>query len=151
LFYTLIDQAELRNKLIDRIDVLNKVKELFLIPKFNMMTTKMVAEYYGVATSSVKSVYNRHKDELDSDGTLCVLSSELSEVHFVPLKINHRIMKGTVRGSTAFDIDGYTLEIRNGYNTFFTPRAVLRIGMLLRDSEVAKEVRRKCTDSSHTK
>ena len=42
-------------------------------------------------------------------------------------------MKGTVRGSTAFDIDGYFLEIRNGYNMFFTPRAVLRIGMLLRD------------------
>ena len=137
----LIEQAELRNKLIDRVDVLNKVKELFLIPKFNMMTTKMVAEYYGVSVESVKNVYKRNKDELDSDGMQCILSSELSEGHFDPLKIDHRIMKGTVRGSTAFDIDGYFLEIRNGYNMFFTPRAVLRIGMLLRDSEVAKEVR----------
>lgn len=79
----------------------------------------MVAEWYLFISPA------KHKDELDSDGMQCILSSELSEVHFVPLKINHRIMKGTVRGSTAFDIDGYTLEIRNGYNTFCTPRAVL--------------------------
>lgn len=31
--------------------------------------------------------------------------------------------------------------IQNGRQTYFSPRAVLRIGMLLRDSEVAKEVR----------
>ena len=31
--------------------------------------------------------------------------------------------------------------IQNGRQAYFSPRAVLRIGMLLRDSEVAKEVR----------
>lgn len=79
----------------------------------------MVAEWYLFISPA------KHKDELDSDGMLCVPSGELSKGHFDALKIDHHIMKGAVRGSTAFDIDGYTLEIRNGYNTFCTPRAVL--------------------------
>ena len=106
----------------------------------------MVAEWYLFISPA------KHKDELDSDGMLCVPSGELSKGHFDALKIDHRVVKGAVRGSTAFDIDGYFLEIRKEYNMFFTSRAVLRTSRLLCDrcphvslSHVACRVSRRTT------
>ena len=58
-----VSKSDLRNQLIDRIDVLNKVKELFLIPKLEMMTGKMVAEFYEVDPDTVKHVYQRNREE----------------------------------------------------------------------------------------
>ena len=49
-----VSKSDLRNKMIDRIDVLNKVKELFLIPAVNMIDSKSVAEYYNTPIESIK-------------------------------------------------------------------------------------------------
>lgn len=70
MLYTLIEQAELRNKLIDRVDVLNKVKELFLIPKLEMMSSQMVADFYEADAVTLRKCYTRNKDEITSDGAI---------------------------------------------------------------------------------
>lgn len=126
--------------MIDRIDVLNKVKELFLIPAVNMIDSKSVAEYYNTPIESIKTVYKRNKEEIDNDGVKRVSSKDFCKVHLEPSKVEYTRCKGR-RGVTTYVIDGYKFEIHNGESVFFSPRAVLRIGMLLRDSEVAKEVR----------
>lgn len=132
----LIDHASLRNKLIDRVDVLNKVKELFLIPKLEMMSTKMVAEFYEVDDATVRTCYTRNRQEIDEDGTVVKTSRELrgSFQNVTTLK------KSNYYGTFAILDDGHQIELM-AKSTYFSPRAVLRIGMLLRDSEVAKEVR----------
>ena len=133
----LIDQAELRNKLIDRVDVLNKVKELFLIPKLEMIPAKYVAEYYDIDYQALNQCIKRNHEELESDGILtCTLTRIQREVQDVtPVKQVDRVhFSITVN-------DNVEYIVHNGKNTYLSPRAVLRIGMLLRDSEVAKEVR----------
>ena len=50
--------------------MLEKVKYLFTIPGTDAMTTPQVAAYYGVDIDTVRRVYQRHKVEIDSDGTM---------------------------------------------------------------------------------
>lgn len=131
------EQSELRNKLIDRVDVLNKVKELFLIPKLEMIPAKYVAEYYDIDYQALNQCIKRNHEELESDGILtCTLTRIQREVQDVtPVKQVDRVhFSITVN-------DNVEYIVHNGKNTYLSPRAVLRIGMLLRDSEVAKEVR----------
>lgn len=61
-------------------------------------------------------------------------SLQTLKAHFVPTMIEH--------GKCIFKItNDITLEVPNRGVKVFPKRAILRIGMLLRDSEVAKEVR----------
>lgn len=132
-----VSKSDLRNQLIDRVDVLNKVKELFLIPKLEMMPTKMVADFYEVPITSIRTVYYRHKAEITSDGVRNIGSSEIYSTFQ-----NETSKVFTNKGVVYVKFNsGDSFEFNTGRNTFFSPRAVLRIGMLLRDSEVAKEVR----------
>lgn len=64
----LMEKSELRNQLINRIDVLNKVKELFLIPKIEMIPMRQIAEFYETTVYAIRNTYQRHKEEIDSDG-----------------------------------------------------------------------------------
>lgn len=132
----LMEMSSLRNQLIDRVEVLSKVKALFLIPGIEMMSTKMVADFYEVDSNSLRVCYNRNKAEIDHDGTMVRSSKELrgSLQNVTTLKKDNRY------GTFMTLPNGELLEIM-GNSTYFSPRAVLRIGMLLRDSEVAKEVR----------
>lgn len=50
----LIENQELRNQLIQKVEVLNKVKKLFLLPELNVMTVKQVAEYYEKVKEMIK-------------------------------------------------------------------------------------------------
>lgn len=50
------------------------------------------------------------------------------------------------KGKTILKVQNETLEIPNRGLRLFPKRAILRIGMLLRDSEVAKEIRTRLLD-----
>ena len=56
-------------QMLSRIETLEKVKHLFTIPGTDFMTTRQVAEYYEADIETVRKVYQRHKAEIDSDGT----------------------------------------------------------------------------------
>ena len=52
----------------ERLDVLDKVKELVMLKGTEYMTTQMVADYYKVPESTIKTVIGRHKEELIKNG-----------------------------------------------------------------------------------
>lgn len=127
-----IDNKVERDNLVERVEVLEKVKNLLLLPELEMATSKQVSEFYGVPIKSVNNVLLRNRDELLADGYEQVNGKDLALLK----------MKSTKKENKR----GYILinnEIKIPYNEvgLFPKRAILRVGMLLRDSEVAKEVR----------
>jgi hypothetical protein len=134
---SLVEMSDLRNQLIDRVEVLSKVKALFLVPGFNMMPTKMVANFYEVDTDVIQKCFMRNKNEITEDGVRRVT---LNDLKGQGVRLD-RVGEGR-RGHYTFDAGNNVIVSVPGHGcNFFSPRAVLRIGMLLRDSEVAKEVR----------
>lgn len=132
----MVDDKELRQKYIDRVEVLEKVKKLFLIPQLDMMTARQIADFYEVDMHTIQICYQRNKKEIDSDGTVVKKSLDFA-----------KISKDTgcdFRQQAAVNIlefDNVQIVISNRGVRCFSKRAVLRFGMLLRDSKVAQEVR----------
>ena len=57
-------------QVVSHIEVFDKVKHLLTIPGTDTMTTRQVADYYGVEIDTVRRVYQRHKNEIDADGVM---------------------------------------------------------------------------------
>ena len=132
----LIESKDLREQVVSRVEVLDKVKKLFLIPEMEVMTTKMVADYYEVDSSLIRQVYNRNKDEINNDGVLQKTAKD-----FIKFCALHNVtLKNAVAGRHLIYGD-VSIWIPNSGTTVFSKRAVLRVGMLLRDSPIACEVR----------
>ena len=134
----LLVSREEREKLLGRIDVLEKVKSLLLLPALEMATTQQVADFYEVDVNTLYSTINYHKEELVSDGYKSMRGKEVitimenSTLDFKGLSITKAQGGYLVNGEYKLAYAGVGL---------FPKRAILRVGMLLRDSEVAKEVR----------
>lgn len=116
-----------------------KVKQLLLIPNTEIATSKQVAEFYEVEYEAIKKITSRHKQELEFDGYKSVEGKEVRGV----------LDSDILSLSKIEPRKGHFVVITNGLETkvsyrnvaLFPKRAILRVGMLLRDSEVAKEVR----------
>ncbi|PEM89641.1 hypothetical protein CN558_04565 [Bacillus wiedmannii] len=128
-----ISPKDKRDSLVDKVEVVNKVKELLLPPELEMATLQQVADFYDVSNKEITNLLESHKDELVSDGFTLMKGNKISS--FFP--------KMKRRGS-------YTVTSRNGekytYSSsesrLFPKRAILRVGMLLGGaSEVAKKIR----------
>ena len=134
---SMVDNHDLRNELIARTEVLDKVKKLLLIPEMNCMTIRQVADYYEVDIDTLKKCCKRNKDEIILGGVVTKtprVFKDLLKGQDVPLVQNQT--------NLVIQIDDNTrLEIPNRGIKCFSKRAVLRIGMLLRDSKIAQEVR----------
>jgi hypothetical protein len=128
----LLESKELRDRLVNRIDVLDKVKVLFILSKTELSTISKVAEYYQVNEEAIKAIIFRHNDELIQDGLKRLTGKETKEL-LVSCKLQPTNFKGY------FELDG--IRFANKANIMLSRRAILRIGMLLRDSKVAKEIR----------
>lgn len=134
-----IEQKSLRDECVGRVEVLEKVKGLLLIPYFECMTIKQIADYYEVDNKAIEMCYARHKEEIDSDGISRLTPRDV------------RNLKPTVSGVKNFEQlngkavvefdDGIRFVIPNRGVTTFPKRAIMRFGMLLRDSRVAQELR----------
>ncbi|HDR8030866.1 MULTISPECIES: phage antirepressor KilAC domain-containing protein [Bacillus cereus group] len=119
----IIETKEEREALIERVEVLQKVKDLLLLPNMEMATTKQVADFYEVSHEVVKDIIRNHREELESDGFIKLSFPNIKE----EVKIDNLSLLSS----------GVSYRGAN----VFPRRAILRVGMLLRDSEVAKEVR----------
>lgn len=129
-----IDDKTLRDSSVNHYEVLEKVKDLLLIPETELATIKMVADYYEVEEKAIDKICSRHLDELESDGMCIRKHNNLSMRHNVGLK--------TSKGKVTFLFEnGQTFDYPTRGVKTFPKRAILRVGMLLRDSLVAKEVR----------
>lgn len=131
---TFTEDRNLRDNCISHYEVLERVKNLLLIPGMEFSTMKQVAEFYDVEVKAIEKVCLRNKDELISDGV------ELKS--YKDFLIRQDVGLETVKGKVLLTLEnGNVLSVPNRGLKVFPRRAILRIGMLLRDSAVAKEVR----------
>lgn len=134
---SMVDNHDLRNELIARTEVLDKVKKLLLIPEMNCMTIRQVADYYEVDIDTINRCCQRNRTEIVGDG----VANKTPKV-FKDLLNEQDVQLVQNRTNLVIQIDDNTrLEIPNRGIKCFSKRAVLRIGMLLRDSKIAQEVR----------
>lgn len=133
----LINNKKDREKFMERVDVLNKVKEIITLPEKDVLTTQMIADYYEVGIEAIKKCYQRNKEELESDGIWSCKGKEIKDFYVRDTKSPTSL--NIVSNKSGFVING--VSFRNNSNLIFSTRALLRIGMLLRDSDIAKEVR----------
>ncbi|EOP56587.1 hypothetical protein IIW_00319 [Bacillus cereus VD136] len=130
-----IDNKEERDNLVNRVEVLERVKELLLLPGMEKATTQQVADFYNVPLKTVRSLVNYHQDEFEIDGCISIKGKEIRKT-LEGLKTNPSKIEPK---QGHFLVDG--LKVTYSNNDLFPKRAILRVGMLLRNSEVAKEVR----------
>lgn len=126
----LITMKEARMNLINREDVFTdaRVKALssFLLPKDFGATTQMVADYFEVGSvSAIKSLIKDNREELEGNGLRLTTKDELSSLKEL----------------------GY-ISKNSGNVNVFTRRTILNVAMLLRDSEVAKQIRTVLLDAT---
>jgi hypothetical protein len=132
----LVEQKEIREQYIERIDILDKVKTLLLLPDISLATIEQVASYYEVKIDAIVWHLRKNEDELKSDGYIVWKAEDFKNEFNSELKIY------TNRGN-------FEIEFNSGQREKFSPRgvglftrrAILRIGMLLQDSKIAKEIR----------
>ncbi|ANO05272.1 phage antirepressor KilAC domain-containing protein [Mycobacteroides immunogenum] len=119
---TLASARSERDALADRVEVLDKVGVLRTLPDDMNVTTEMVASFYDVPVKTIQTLVMRNREELDDDG--------LNVVSRADFELTFNMKAG-----------------RAGTFLIYPRRAVLRIGMLLRDSRVARQVRDHLLDS----
>lgn len=137
---SMVDNKELRQKYIDRVEILDKVKTLFLIPQLDMMTIQQVADFYEVDLRAIQQCVHRNSDEIYADGVVMKKPHDFGKITKLTSCQFPEVSK--TANSTTYQIaDNVTIVIPNRGVRCFSKRAVLRIGMLLRDSKIAQEVR----------
>lgn len=130
----IISDRSMRDNIVNHYEVLENVKKVLLIPDTEWATQKQVAEYYEVGEKAIETICTRHKDELESDGVSLKSYKKFLNIQNEGLE--------TVVGKTIFLFaNGESLTVPNRGLKVFPRRAILRVGMLLRDFAIAREVR----------
>jgi uncharacterized membrane protein len=118
----LIESRTMRDQHVYRENILEKVKAIPLLENTLEVTLQMVANYYEVPFDTIKSVVKRNRDEFN----------EYEEI---------KILKGKAlkdfKGQVQLEPELKTAPSL----TLINRRGLLRFGMLLTDSEIAKSVR----------
>lgn len=114
----LTESPSLRAQFADRDEVLDKVKALQLLPGDAHATTELVATYYEVDRKTLEKLVERNVTELTANGYRVIQGPELTDLKSVS-----------------------SVSSRARSLALFPRRAILCVGLLLRDSEIAKRVR----------
>ena len=126
----LLEQKELREKNLGRIEVLDQVKELLLLGDTDFATKEMVSRYYEIKLKTLESCIEDNQKEIENNGMRLYKRREILN-----------LLKG--------GIENNEIKIPNRGLILFSKRAILNVGMLLRDSDVAKEIRSRLLDIAH--
>lgn len=132
----IIDVRVKRDELAGRIDVLEKVKALVLLPNIRMLTARQIAEYYETPLNTIQKIYSRHREEIQSDGYMSMTGKNL--VMDTLSTTNYETRKGHYLVDLG---NGSSVKLAASTNGLYSVRAVLRFGMLLHDSKIAQQVR----------
>ncbi|MFJ8040128.1 restriction endonuclease [Kitasatospora sp. NPDC096147] len=114
----LLESPTMRAVVAERVEVLDRVKALAVLPDGVHVTTEGVARYFGVGETVIKAVIHDHRGELEAAGYRTIEGGELSCFK---------------------QLCGIRSRARS--LALFSRRAVLNVAMLLRDSETARQVR----------
>ena len=127
---------EQREQFANRIEVLEKVKAILAVPQLCMATTEQVADYFAVPVETIRSVYRRNKEEIDANGAVLLTPKQIEE-----RKLQNALSVQDTRGTKLYCVNDVYFTMNNRGARFFPPRAILCMAMMLRDSEVAAEIR----------
>ena len=129
----LVESKTMREEMVGKVsnervdEIFNKVKGLVLLQDDTNITVEMASRYFEVDKETVKKSIQRHNDELIEDGLKILKGQELKD------------FKDLISGG---DIMSLPSEIKqSSILTILPRRAILRLGMLLQDSIIAKQVR----------
>lgn len=127
----IIDIKEMKAHSMERVGALERVKNVSYIPGTEYATTALVAEYYEVTIEAIRKIVSRNKELLKKDGLKTLKGEEI--IPMIPYHVS------IIRGSGYYEIEN--VKIAYNANTLFPRRTILRVGMLLQNSNVAKNVR----------
>ncbi len=107
-------------------NLLNKIKSLYFAfwKGVGSATTEQLADFYEVPVGTIRPLLKPHKDEFESDGVKTIRAKTLKDARCL-----------------------IQLPPETSQALIWTPRAALRLGMLLRDSAIAKTVRTSLLDA----
>ncbi|MFH9264403.1 hypothetical protein ACH4KN_09085 [Streptomyces sp. NPDC017546] len=132
----LLESRALRGEQMGRVDVLDKVKSLVMLPDGIHVRTEDVARYFEVSTEVVKKVTQRHRAEVEENGLILLRGAELQIFHRDMLSLWKEGRESYPQAATRL--------------TLYTRRTVLNIAMLLRDSDIARCVRTYLLDAEES-
>ncbi|WP_327116688.1 hypothetical protein OG206_16430 [Streptomyces sp. NBC_01341] len=130
----LLESHALRVEQMGRVEVLDKVKSLVMLPDGIHLRTEDVARYFEVSTEVVKKLTQRHRAEVEENGLRLLRGAEL--------RIFHRDMMSLWSGEQGESYPQAPTQL-----TLYTRRTVLDVAMLLRDSDIARSVRTHLLDA----
>ncbi|MBT2397512.1 hypothetical protein [Streptomyces sp. ISL-100] len=134
---TLLESRTMRDEHQGRVDVLDKVKALVMLPDGIYVRTEDVARYFEVSTEVLKKVVQRHREELNENGLQVLRGDDL------------RIFQRDILSLWSDNLGtSYPQAATN--LTLYTRRAVLNVAMLLRDSDIARCVRTYLLDAEES-
>lgn len=118
----LLQKKEVREEYMTRLEVLDSVGELLMLPNTEMATVKQVAEYFGVGIEAIQSLIKDNREELNANGykvykkseILNVLKGQLENVS-VP---NRGMGLFTKRAITSLIFDNKDEMESNGYKVY---------------------------------
>lgn len=142
----IINVKERRTQMTENnIHILESVKDILTIANTDLITVQMGADYYKVGLEAINSLIKNNRDELIENGLKIYKKKDFLKVLEGHLR-NNKQMNG--KSILTFN-DGYELIFPNRGMYLMTKRTLLNIGMLLRDSEIAKELRKRILDIVH--
>ncbi|WP_329208990.1 hypothetical protein OG257_19100 [Streptomyces sp. NBC_00683] len=124
----LLESHALRVERMGRVDALDKVKSLVMLPDGIHVRTDDVARYFEVSTASVRRLTDRHQQELTDNGMRVLRGDDLRSFHGDMLSL--------WEGEVPESYPQAATQLR-----LYTRRTVLDVAMLLRDSDIARCVR----------
>lgn len=110
----------------NNIKVLESVKEILTLGQSELMTVQMAADYFEINKNTLEICIKRNRNELESNGLKLYKRNEVLNLHSDSLE-----------------------KIPNRGLILLTKRTLLNIGMILTESKVAKELRRRILDIVH--
>ena len=125
----LVESKTARQQLIGKCSVLDKVKMLPYLTRDMKSTVQQVASYYEVPGDTIQSIIKRNRDEFKEDGILVIKGEELKKL-FCDVQSGHNKNR-----------EGHGVPSKTRKLTLLPKRAILRVGMLLTDSDIASTVR----------
>lgn len=121
-----VESKTIRNSTLDSVeyDFLDKIKAIPYLTKDMVLTIDQVANYYEVTVEAIRTIIKRNRQEFESDGMIVLRGKELEEFKD---KIGLVQVEPNITYSPAL--------------TLLTKRSLLRTGMILTNSGIAKQVR----------
>lgn len=128
----LLNSKSLRNKAMTKknLEILDKVKAVSLFPQDLFVGVRQAASYYEVSVELIKKCIQRHRDEFEKDGLRNLTYEEISKYRDIANQLGY------------VDEEGKEYIGAQARAFIYIPkRALLRLGMLLKKSPIAIQIR----------